>query len=310
MCLWGFLCTACLEAQGDKYSHYLLSPRSSQPATESQFERYPPWSCHGIDCPAFAFVLCVSYCLCLYGAVVGSVRHEKYSQRTKFEYYCSSQRWCCRCCHTFTVEDCLIGYFCCCCSVIQITMAMDELLRMKSKVEGDVNIKGALWKEEEKKYWLKRKGINLKKQKQTHRKKWILRWKESKNILIITPSPFFQNIENTKTQKKHKEKQKKNHNNTARINKTEENFSTENILLQFSFFFILQQFSLLFLSVLFLLLFFCRSWILVVLFVVRTWIQWKMEEQTSQHDPRPTHLLGCYSGSFFYFSAIVFYSRC
>ena len=152
LCLWGFLCPLCLHLQEWNYSFVLADTSSKNPLTESQFERYPPWTCRGIAfCSSeSAFILCLSYCLCLYGAFVGSERHEKYSPRAKFEYYCSSQRWCCRCCHTFTVEDCLIGYFCCCCSIIQVTMAMDEEFRMKSKVEGDVNIKRALWKERKK----------------------------------------------------------------------------------------------------------------------------------------------------------------
>ena len=152
LCLWGFLCPLCLQSQGWTYSDNLSYSSSKRPLTESQFERYPPWSCRGIcssfsdlDCPNFIWAVICS-CCCLFGFAVGCGRHEKYSQRVNFEYYCSSQPCCCccrSCCDDLSIEDCLIGHFCCCCSIIQVTMAMDEHFRMQSKVEGNVNIKRA-----------------------------------------------------------------------------------------------------------------------------------------------------------------------
>ena len=154
LCLWGFLCPVCLELQGRSYLPGLLYSSS---VTESQFERYPPWSCRSFDSSDdFITIFIYSCCCCFFGFAVGCDRHEKYSQRVNFEYYCSSQPCCC-CGEELSIEDCLIGYFCCCCSIIQVTMANDARFRMQSKVEGDVNIKHALWKER-KNYWQNKKG--------------------------------------------------------------------------------------------------------------------------------------------------------
>ena len=49
LCLWGFLCPICLQVQGLNYSHDLEDSSSENPVTESQFERYPPWSCRGLS---------------------------------------------------------------------------------------------------------------------------------------------------------------------------------------------------------------------------------------------------------------------
>ena len=49
LCLWGFLCPNCLDLQGFYYSSDLNRSSSENPLTESQFERYPPWSCRDID---------------------------------------------------------------------------------------------------------------------------------------------------------------------------------------------------------------------------------------------------------------------
>ena len=143
LCLWGFLCPCCLDLQAFSYSRDLSM--SFAPLTESQFKRYPPWSCRGVVRTYFVVdLLCSCFCCCLYGLYVGSERHRKYSRRGNFEYYCSSQPCCCRSCTDgIPIEDCLIGYFCCCCSIIQVTMAIDERFRMQSKVEGNVNVKGA-----------------------------------------------------------------------------------------------------------------------------------------------------------------------
>ena len=144
LCLWGFLCPLCLQSQGWTYSDDLEARSSEDPMTESQFERYPPWSCRGIDRSNFIWAVICSCCCCLFGLLVGGRRHEKYSPYVNFEYYCSSQPCCCcSCCDDLSIEDCLIGQFCCCCSIIQVTMATDELFRMQSKVEGNVNIKRA-----------------------------------------------------------------------------------------------------------------------------------------------------------------------
>ena len=143
LCLWGFLCPLCLGIQTWGYSDDLEDSSSENPLTESQLERSPPWSCRGFGCYDLAAVLFFGFCCCLYGVFFGGYRHQNYPAHVNFGYYCSSRRCCC---DGIPIEDCLIGYFCCCCSVIQMTMAMDELFRMKSKVEGDLNIKRALWK--------------------------------------------------------------------------------------------------------------------------------------------------------------------
>ena len=159
LCLWGFLCPLCLQLQTWSYSHDLSTISFENELTESQFERYPPWSCRGVvDRSESVVLLFLSCCCCLYGVLFGGHRHWDYPDHVNLEYYCSSQHCCCRCCHKFAIEDCLIGHFCCCCSVIQVTMANDERFRMQSKVEGDVNIKRAHWKER-KKYWRKRWGF-------------------------------------------------------------------------------------------------------------------------------------------------------
>ena len=114
--------------------------------TESQLERFPPWSCRGVDCVVgFGMNLFVNCCLCLYGFEMGYKRHVFESEN--FEFYCSSRPACCcfdcGCYDDISIEDCLIGYCCCCCSVIQLTMVNEERFRMQSKVEGNVNIKRA-----------------------------------------------------------------------------------------------------------------------------------------------------------------------
>ena len=77
---------------------------------------------------------------------MGFARHWRDFDRLNFEYYYSSHP--CSCSDDISIEDCLIGYFCCCCSIIQVTLANDERYHMKSKVEGDVNIKHAFEKKE------------------------------------------------------------------------------------------------------------------------------------------------------------------
>ena len=151
-CLWGFLCPFCLFYQGKKYSEDLFSSDPENTLmTESQFERYPPWSCDGIHC--FDVTITLGLCCCNYGFLLGYERHVK---GDNFEYYCSSQSCCCCDCGqdwclsgdelSISIEDCLIGYLCCCCSLIQVTMSNEELFRMQSQVEGNVNIKHALRK--------------------------------------------------------------------------------------------------------------------------------------------------------------------
>ena len=148
--MWGFLCPICLFHQGRTYSRDLKRSSSSSSSssssenalTESQLERYPPWSCHGLDHSDFSWTLFFC-CCCLFGFLVAGARHDRYSER---DHYCSSQPcYCCCCCcdDDISIENCLIAHFCCCCSVIQITMADDERFRMRSKVEGNVNIKHA-----------------------------------------------------------------------------------------------------------------------------------------------------------------------
>ena len=145
--MWGFLCPICLHLQFCSYSDDLHYSSSSNPITKSQLERYPPFSCHGIcDSEDFNIFLCC-YCSCFYGCISGMERHDE--ALSNFEHCCSSQS-CCFTCHSrfgrtieLAVEDCLIGYFCCCCSIIQIVMVNEELFRMQSKVEGGLNIKRA-----------------------------------------------------------------------------------------------------------------------------------------------------------------------
>ena len=156
LCLWGFLCPVCLELQGRSYSPGLSYSSSENPVTESQFERYPPWSCRGFDRYEAICLFFVSCCCCLCGLFAGAPRHRRGYDHDHFEYYCSSQP-CCGCCHGISIEDCLVGHFCCCCSIIQVTMAVNEHFRMQSKVEGDLNIKCAHWKER-KNYWQNKKG--------------------------------------------------------------------------------------------------------------------------------------------------------
>ena len=168
LCLWGFLCPLCLDLQGNRYSHDLskitndLENSSSSfeklpenTMTESQFDRYPPWSCRGL-CHSFTILLIlVNCCCCCYGCVAGCERHG-IDFRENFEYYCSSQKCCC--CDDVSIEDCLIGCFCYCCSLIQVAMAVHERFRMNSKVEGDLNIKRARWKRKKRSIDKKRKG--------------------------------------------------------------------------------------------------------------------------------------------------------
>mmetsp|Transcript_41783 Transcript_41783/g.58313 ORF Transcript_41783/g.58313 Transcript_41783/m.58313 type:complete len:188 (+) Transcript_41783:154-717(+) len=150
LCLWGFLCPICLFHQGETYKvdlKYSSPEFYSDPFTESQLERYPPWSCRGIACTAVIGSCLSTLFYSLFGFVVGCGRHEIFSERDKFQHYCSSQLCCCWCCFesdTLSIEDCLIGYFCCCCSIIQVTMANEEHFRMRSQVKGDINIKRAL----------------------------------------------------------------------------------------------------------------------------------------------------------------------
>ena len=159
LCLWGFLCPLCLQLQGRSYSDDQKKSSSKKSLRESQFERYPPWSCRGILCSHVAVALFLGFCCCTFGNTVGRGRHSQQVQNfgVTFEYYCSSRKCCCSCCcccGEISIEDCLIGHFCCCCSIIQVTMAMEERFRMRSKVKGNINIKRAHWKER-KKYWWK-----------------------------------------------------------------------------------------------------------------------------------------------------------
>ena len=134
LCLWGFLCPVALFEQGHNFGIAMSLENS---LTESQFDRYPPWSCRDIE-------LCAFICLatpCFSGFILGSKRH-RWKHFENFEFYCSSQKGGCCCC-SMPIEDCLIGHFCCGCSIIQMTMAQDEIFRMKSAVEGDLNIKHA-----------------------------------------------------------------------------------------------------------------------------------------------------------------------
>ena len=137
MCLWGFLCPICLHRQGSQYIRD-RADHSRNPLKETQFERYPPWSCRGVHWRWY--ILCVC---CWYG-LIGYDRHRDSVDFDRFDTYCSA-RGCC-CCHDFLIEDCLIGYCCCCCSLIQVTMVRDEVVRMKSlktKVGNAKNIKRA-----------------------------------------------------------------------------------------------------------------------------------------------------------------------
>ena len=144
LCLWGFLCPVCLFEQEMTYSELWddYTQDDSLSLTESQTERFPPWSCRSLDRFELMTTLFLGCCCCLFGTAVGYERHQQYHGRHNFEYYCSSQPCCC--CNSFLIEDCLIGQFCCCCSLIQLTMVNDERFRMNSKVEGGVNIKRAL----------------------------------------------------------------------------------------------------------------------------------------------------------------------
>ena len=147
LCLWGFLCPICLYLQGNRYSEDFIKELENSSSsfeentmTESQFDRYPPWSCRGV-CHSFTFHLTViNFGCCCYGCIAGCERHGIES-RGNLEYYCSSQK-CCYC-EVVSIEDCLIGCFCYCCSLIQVAMEIHERFRMNSKVEGDLDIKRA-----------------------------------------------------------------------------------------------------------------------------------------------------------------------
>mmetsp|Transcript_41781 Transcript_41781/g.58308 ORF Transcript_41781/g.58308 Transcript_41781/m.58308 type:complete len:192 (+) Transcript_41781:154-729(+) len=154
LCLWGFLCPICLFHQGETYKvdlKYSSPEFYSDPFTESQLERYPPWSCRGLHWFLIGIFLLGS-CFCvppLFGIVVGCGRHQRYSEHDRFGHHCSSLHCCPKfsCfhdCDAILIEDVLIGYFCCCCSIIQVTMANEEHFRMRSQVKGDINIKRAL----------------------------------------------------------------------------------------------------------------------------------------------------------------------
>ena len=133
MCLWGFLCPFCLWNQTRLYDE-------NEEPNESQLGHYPIWSCQGVW-PTLLQCVLVGFCgifLCGYGSFVGIPRHCPPRVYLKFNY--SKQKYCC----DHPIEDCMIGYFCCCCSLIQVAMANEEIFRMKSQIEGNVNIKRAL----------------------------------------------------------------------------------------------------------------------------------------------------------------------
>ena len=143
--MWGFLCPIFLDIQLQRYSFRLSRSSRQSPVTESLFEQYPPWSCCALGC--FDLGECaLGLCCCCYGFQMGCERHRKDFDRERFEHYCSSQECCCLCCRGYSIEDLLIGHFCCCCSVIQVAMAVNERFRMQFEVEGDLNIKRAHWK--------------------------------------------------------------------------------------------------------------------------------------------------------------------
>ena len=80
---------------------------TQNPLTQSQLERYPPWSCRGCDC---CCTIVLNAMPCYWGLELGAERHQR-EDLEGFEYYCvgCEEGGLCSC--DLPVEDCLTWLF-------------------------------------------------------------------------------------------------------------------------------------------------------------------------------------------------------